>query len=125
MMRRLWLALLGGLTCTAATCLAPASSRVELALPSYAEVRASYRPSDVNLLDRNGDVLHELRLNHYGRRLAWTPLEDISPALQAAVIASEDRRFYWHGGVDGLALLASVARWVGGQPRRGASTLSM
>jgi penicillin-binding protein 1C len=125
MMRRLWLALLGGLTCTAATCLAPASSRVELALPSYAEVRASYRPSDVNLLDRNGDVLHELRLNHYGRRLAWTPLEDISPALQAAVIASEDRRFYWHGGVDGLALLASVARWVGGQPLRGASTLSM
>ena len=30
----------------------------------------------------------------------WTPIEKISPAVQRAVIASEDARFLAHGGVD-------------------------
>jgi penicillin-binding protein 1C len=94
-------------------------------LPSYVEVRAAYRPSDVSLLDRHGEILHEARIDRHGRRLGWTPLSAISPALQAAVIVSEDRRFYRHGGVDAIALLASVAQWFGGQPPRGASTVSM
>jgi penicillin-binding protein 1C len=47
------------------------------------------------------------------------------PALQAAVITSEDRRSYRHGGVDSSAPLASVVRWFGGRPLRGASTISM
>jgi penicillin-binding protein 1C len=52
--------------------------------------------------------LHERRLDPYGRRLAWTSLADISPALQAATVASEDRRFFHHGGVDGRALLGAI-----------------
>jgi penicillin-binding protein 1C len=94
-------------------------------LPSLAEVRAAFRPSDVSLLDRYGGVLHERRLDAHGRRLAWTPLADISPALQSAVVASEDRRFYRHGGVDGLAMLAVAVRKLVGHRLRGASTISM
>ncbi|MBI2875628.1 MAG: penicillin-binding protein 1C [Candidatus Tectomicrobia bacterium] len=97
-------------------------------IPSFQEVRVAYRPSDVQLLDRYGQVLHELRTDSRRRRLPWTPLSEISPALRAAVIASEDRRFDRHGGVDGRALGAatlSALRWPVGGPRRGASTISM
>jgi penicillin-binding protein 1C len=93
--------------------------------PSYQAVRAAYRPSDVRLLDRSGEVIHELRIDETRRRLEWTRLADISPALQAAVITSEDRRFYAHGGVDYKALGAAVLRWLGGERLRGASTLTM
>jgi penicillin-binding protein 1C len=96
-----------------------------VALPSFAEVRESFRPTDMSLLDRHGQILHEQRLDLHGRRLAWTSLADISPALQAAVVASEDRRFYRHRGVDSRALLGAVAGALVGKPLRGASTISM
>jgi penicillin-binding protein 1C len=94
-------------------------------LPTFADVRAAYQPSDIALLDRHGAVIHEVRVDKQRRRLAWTPLADISPALQAAVLASEDRRFYRHHGVDGWALMAAALQLLRGGPRRGASTISM
>ena len=94
-------------------------------VPSFESVRATWRSSDVRLVDRHGETLHELRTDVRRRRLQWTPLTDISPALQEAVIASEDRRFYRHGGVDGAALAAATARRLMGGSLRGASTLSM
>ncbi|MBI4537690.1 MAG: penicillin-binding protein 1C [candidate division NC10 bacterium] len=93
--------------------------------PSFSEVRAAHRSSEAQVLDRRGAVLHELRLDRSIRRLPWVGLSDISPALQAAVIASEDRRFSRHGGVDLTALVGAAARAVVGSPRRGASTISM
>ena len=94
-------------------------------LPSFADVRAAYQPSDIALLDRHGAVIHEVRVDARRRRLAWTPLADISPAVQAAAIASEDRRFYQHHGVDGRAVVAAALQLLRGGPRRGASTISM
>jgi penicillin-binding protein 1C len=94
-------------------------------MPCFADVRASYQPSDIALLDRHGTVIHETRVDARRRRLAWTPLADISPALQAAVLASEDRRFYAHHGVDGRAVARAALQLLRGGPRRGASTLSM
>ena len=125
MRRRLCLIILGCLICAAAVALWLTGSGTSVALPSFAEVRESFRPSDMNLLDRHGEILHERRVDFYGRRLAWTSLADISPALQAAVIASEDRRFYRHGGVDSQAILGSIAHRLVGQPLRGASTITM
>ena len=91
----------------------------------FTEVRASHCPSDRRLLDRHGEVLHETRVDDHGRRLAWTALADISPALVEAVVASEDRRFFAHSGVDMTAVAAAAwNRMVGGAPR-GASTLTM
>ena len=48
----------------------------------FRAVRAAHRPSDIRLLDRHGEVVHELRTDETGRRLAWTPLQEISPALR-------------------------------------------
>jgi penicillin-binding protein 1C len=125
MTRCLLVALLVCLVCAGAWALWPIGTRVGVELPSFVEVRASFRPSDLSLLDRYGKTLHERRLDPHGRRLAWASLPDISPALQAAVVASEDRRFYRHGGVDSQAILGAVARGLVGKPLRGASTISM
>ncbi len=94
-------------------------------LPSFAEVRSSYRISDALLLDRHGTVIHEMRVDPTGRRLEWVALADISPALARAVVAAEDRRFHDHGGVDWRALGVSVLRHVASGGSRGASTITM
>jgi penicillin-binding protein 1C len=93
--------------------------------PTPAMVRAAWRPSDATLLDRHGETLHERRIDPTRRRLAWTALDDVSPALVSAVIASEDRRFGEHGGVDGRALAAAAWGRLTGAPPRGGSTISM
>ena len=92
---------------------------------SFESVRAAYCPSDARLLDRHGAVLHELRVDPRRRRLAWTPLAGVSPALTDALLASEDRRFLAHGGVDWRAVGAALWQRLRGGPPRGASTLSM
>jgi penicillin-binding protein 1C len=96
-----------------------------LALPSYENVRAAYRASESLLLDRNGEVLHELRTDPVVRRLGWIALGEISTALRQAVIRAEDRRFYSHAGVDYRALMAAVWDKLFGRRTRGASTISM
>lgn len=94
-------------------------------LPSSEEVRASYRPSEANLLDRHGEVVHTLRVDPGVRRLAWTELPGISPALTKAVLRSEDKRFRRHRGADWIALAAAGAGRLTGGPPRGASTITM
>ncbi len=94
-------------------------------LPAFDEVRRRHRPSEAQLLDRHGELLHELRVDNAVRRLPWVPLQEISPALVDAVVRAEDRRFFEHGGVDWRALGdAAVDTFLKGAPR-GASTLSM
>jgi penicillin-binding protein 1C len=92
--------------------------------PSFETVRAMHGQSESVLLDRHGVILHEYRTSSQGRRLEWVRLQDISPALPAAILAAEDRQFYRHHGVDWGALIrASLNRFQSGN--RGASTISM
>ncbi len=100
-------------------------STAALAQLSFAEVQAQYRPSEAWLLARDGTVLQQQRVDARVRRLAWTRLEDISPALLRALIYSEDKQFYQHAGVDWGAVLAASWRNVWNNRTRGASTLSM
>jgi penicillin-binding protein 1C len=94
-------------------------------VPSFDAVRAQWRPSVAQLLDRHGEPIHELRVDAHGRRLAWTPLTAISPALQQAVIATEDHRFLSHHGVDFTAIAAATAGRLARRRARGASTITM
>ena len=93
--------------------------------PSFAAVRASHQPSDVRLLDRNGEPIHERRVDKNVRRFDWVSLDQISPAVLATVLSAEDRRFYQHSGVDARALLAASVDWLAGGSRRGGSTITM
>ncbi|RFB68852.1 MULTISPECIES: penicillin-binding protein 1C [unclassified Herbaspirillum] len=98
---------------------------VALAVPGFAEVQQSFRSSDASMFDRHGELIQQLRLNPNERRLSWIALEDISPALRNALIASEDRRFYQHSGVDWNAVAASAWGNLWNTKTRGASTITM
>jgi monofunctional biosynthetic peptidoglycan transglycosylase len=61
----------------------------------------------------------------YPRDYRWTPLEQISPHLAEAVIASEDNLFCSHWGFDVAQIGETVKDWWGKGRLRGASTISM
>ena len=54
----------------------------------------------------------------------WVPIEEISPNLVTAVIASEDQNFTRHSGFDIVALEQAAKEYAQGRRRRGGSTIS-
>ena len=76
-------------------------------------------------LDANGVVLRK-EASSAGLREHWTGLEEISPHLVAATLASEDHDFYEHDGVDWSAI--ARASWLnlrGARIAFGGSTITM
>lgn len=94
-------------------------------LPSYNRVVSAWQPSEAWLYARDGTLIDSQRVNFATRRLGWVRLKDIAPALTHAVIASEDKRFLAHGGVDWIAMGSTIRARFDGSRSRGASTLSM
>ena len=94
-------------------------------LPTHAHVVQAWKPSESWLYDRNGRLLDSERVDFQARRLSWVPIGSISPALIETVIASEDRRFRSHWGVDWFALGSAARARFSGEHSRGASTISM
>lgn len=69
-----------------------------------------------------GDGRPWFRLDERRRDVA---LAQIAPSLQQAVLATEDRRFYWHPGIDPLGFArAVIVNARSGEMREGASTLT-
>lgn len=68
--------------------------------------------------------LQVARMPHGLPRAQWVPLEEISPRVVAAVIASEDNNFLTHHGFDWQAIRQAVAERQSGGRHRGASTIS-
>ncbi|WP_414439312.1 penicillin-binding protein 1C [Burkholderia sp. 22PA0106] len=95
------------------------------AVPGYDAVRRDFRSSDWLLLARDGTPLQRTRIDSAERRGDWVTLADVSPALRAAIVVSEDKRFYDHSGVDwrGIAGAAWANLW--NSRTRGASTVTM
>jgi monofunctional biosynthetic peptidoglycan transglycosylase len=54
----------------------------------------------------------------------WVDLEDISPLLQLAVIASEDQKFPVHDGFDLVSIQKALRDGARGERQRGASTIT-
>lgn len=62
----------------------------------------------------------------YRQNREEVPLDQISPYLQCAAVAGEDRRFYEHGGVDAPSLVrAAIGQITDDDGAGGASTLTM
>ena len=59
--------------------------------------------------DRNGVVLRVLPADN-GVKREWVPLSDIPPGAVRIFIRAEDRRFYFHFGLDVFSLVASIYR---------------
>ena len=94
-------------------------------LQSFKEVKKSFFPSDVMIIDRNGLSFERVRIDSSERSLPWVSINQISFAFKKILIKSEDRRFYEHAGVDWLALIKAGAQHFTNNTKRGASTLSM
>lgn len=102
-----------------------AGSAPAYALPNFAQVKTAHLPSEAWLVDRNLAPLDTLRLDPDVRRLQWVPLQALSPAMRQALIESEDKRFYQHGGVDWRAFVSAAWENLVYDTHRGASTLTM
>ena len=101
------------------------ASAAAFGLPSFSELKAAHRPSDITLLDRHGVPIQTLRIDASVRRLPWVALSDVSPALLQSILLSEDRHFYEHSGVDWGAVARSAWANAWNTKTRGASTLTM
>ncbi|MEX2180156.1 MAG: PBP1A family penicillin-binding protein, partial [Gemmatimonadaceae bacterium] len=90
--------------------------------PSPSEVRA-YRPSEGGqVLDQNGKLIGHLAIV---RRLN-VPIEKIPRHVRQAFIATEDRRFFDHAGIDWRGVARATVRNVSaGRVREGFSTITM
>ena len=73
-------------------------------LPSVDELLDGRSRGSVTLLDRNGDVF-AWRGDQFG---GVVTTETISPALKNAVVATEDKRFYYHPGVDPIGIASAI-----------------
>lgn len=79
----------------------------------------------LSLQDRHGLALRVTRSDE-GSLAGWVPIADIDPQLIQAFVATEDRRFFDHAGVDVLALARAAALNVRSlQTTSGASTITM
>ena len=77
------------------------------------------------IYDRRGELIQVTALKGGGRR-EFTPLKEIPKDLQKAFLKQEDRRFYFHHGVDWFSLLRAASQ--NHQSKRivrGGSTISM
>lgn len=93
--------------------------------PSMKQVQAAYKSSDRAILDRNGQVIDEIRVEKNVRRLNWVHLDQVPPSFVEALLRAEDKRFYRHPGIDPLALAKAAVARVVGRGERGASTITM
>lgn len=82
------------------------------------------RPS-TQVLDRDGGLLRAFPTEQGTWRLP-VALEEVDPLYLDLLLAAEDRRFWWHPGVDPLAVARALARAIrSGRVVSGASTLTM
>lgn len=75
--------------------------------------------------DRNGVLLSLVAGADHYRQQPLPREAEVPPALVQALVAAEDRRFFYHGGVDPLALARAFWDKLTGGPRSGGSTITM
>lgn len=86
---------------------------------------ASRYTSSVAVYDARGQLLR-LTLAKDERYRLWLPLQSISPEITGAFLLQEDRWFYWHMGMNPIALTRGGWRtYVTREPRQGGSTITM
>ena len=87
--------------------------------PSVGDIRKVREERPAVLLSSDGKVLAEFRRANR----EWVKLADISPNVVAALVSTEDRRFYEHGGIDVRRTGAAILNTLQGD-RQGGSTIT-
>ena len=90
--------------------------------PTPAEIRAFHADEGGRVLDRSGHFMGHLAIV----RRVNVPLADVPVPVRQAFIATEDRRFYQHNGIDWRGLLRASLRNIRSMHvREGFSTITM
>lgn len=99
--------------------------KIAATLPSVEDLRLRASTFETTrIYDRNGNLLYEILDPNAGRR-TYVTLDEISPYLVAATIATEDKSYYSHPGFDWLAIVRAF--WQNareGDTASGASTIT-
>ncbi len=94
-------------------------------LPTPRGVATLNTAQSLQIFDRRGRILRQT-LSAQGGKRDFVKLADVSPQFIAVLLTSEDRRFYFHPGLDlGAILRASVGNFKSGKITSGASTITM
>ncbi|MGO9547267.1 MAG: transglycosylase domain-containing protein [Rhodomicrobium sp.] len=89
-------------------------------VPDPREAMKLHLPPNITILARGGEFIAER-----GMRRAYVPYKDIPPNLVKAVLATEDRRFFYHFGLDPVGLArAARSNWRAGEVQQGGSTIT-
>ncbi|HEY7898522.1 MAG TPA: transglycosylase domain-containing protein, partial [Gemmatimonadaceae bacterium] len=90
--------------------------------PTAADIRSFHPDEGGRVLDRAGNFISRLAVV----RRVNVPLSAVPVPVRQAFVATEDRRFYEHNGIDWHALVRAVVRNVrAGGVREGFSTITM
>ncbi len=91
-------------------------------LPSFEQIE-----NPRNLLATQVLTADDVELARYydGENRTWVGLDEMNEFVPNALIATEDRRFFEHWGVDAYAIGAIIKDFATGRGARGASTITM
>lgn len=93
--------------------------------PDPAPLLASYPPAALEVVDRHGQRLR-LGCAPGGTRAIPVAPDEVPPYLLAAVLAAEDRHFFFHPGIDPVAVVRALKQnLLAGRVVSGASTITM
>lgn len=85
--------------------------------PSISDIRKAKLEQPAQILSADGKLIGEFKRSNR----QWVPLEQISPAVVKALVATEDHRFYEHHGMDFTRTVGSVIHTLGGNPQGGST----
>ena len=99
--------------------------RIAAGLPSIDDLRQyASQFETTRIYDRNGNLIYEILDPNAGRR-TFTPLDNISPYVIAATIATEDKDFYTNPGFDIWGIMRAFwQNYTTGHVVSGASTIT-
>ncbi|MEG0920547.1 MAG: transglycosylase domain-containing protein [Comamonas sp.] len=85
--------------------------------PSIGDIQKAKVEAPTQLMSADGKVLAQYKRANR----EWVALKDISPHVIDALIATEDHRFYQHGGMDWRRTGSSVVHTLMGRPQGGST----
>ncbi|WP_425837503.1 transglycosylase domain-containing protein [Microbacterium sp. PA5] len=91
-------------------------------MPSYLEPASLMLPT--RIYKKNADGKNVLMAQFYDQNRIPVTYDQVNPVMYDAILSSEDKNFYTHGGVDLMGTLKALAGNASGSSTRGGSTIT-
>ena len=91
-------------------------------LPSYLQIDAPMEPSTIYAIGGDGNPVAQATF--FDQNRTQVTFDEVNPVVYDAILSSEDKGFYEHGGINLGATVKALVDNVRGTSTRGASTIS-